>query len=75
VPHSTGINDTGDKFAASVNYTSGNLPPVLTTPAANFATSTASVVDFSGQQFWLQISTGINNTSKFATGVNDNGGK
>jgi hypothetical protein len=37
-----------------------NLPPVSTTPAANFATSSACVVDTSG---------------KFATGVNDAGGK
>jgi hypothetical protein len=37
-----------------------NLPPVSTTPAANFATSFTSVVD-----------TG----DKFATGVNDTGGR
>jgi hypothetical protein len=35
-----GINDTGGKFAANVNYTGGmtpaaNLPPVSTTLAAN----------------------------------------
>ncbi len=54
------INDTGGKFAAGVNDTGGNLPLVSTTPAANFATSFASVVD-----------TG----DKFATGVNDTGGK
>jgi hypothetical protein len=35
------------------------LPPVSTTPAANFATSFASVVDTGG---------------KFATGVNDTSG-
>ncbi len=28
-------NNTGGKFAAGVNETSGNLPPVSTTPAAN----------------------------------------
>jgi hypothetical protein len=37
-----------------------NLPPVSTTPAANFATSFTSVVDTGG---------------KFATSVNDTGGK
>jgi hypothetical protein len=37
-----------------------NLPPVSTTPAANFATSLTSVVDTGG---------------KFAAGVNDTGGK
>jgi hypothetical protein len=37
-----------------------NLPPVSTTPAANFATIFPSVVDTGG---------------KFATGVNDTGGK
>jgi hypothetical protein len=36
------------------------MPPVSTTPAANFATSFAKVFDISG---------------KFATGVNDTGGK
>jgi hypothetical protein len=36
------------------------LPPVSTTPAANFATSFPCVVDYGG---------------KFATGVNDTGGK
>jgi hypothetical protein len=36
------------------------LPPVSTTPAANFATSFTSVVDTGG---------------KFAAGVNDTGGK
>jgi hypothetical protein len=36
------------------------LPPVLTTAVANFATSFPSVVDTGG---------------KFATGVNDTGGK
>jgi hypothetical protein len=29
----TGINDTGGKFAFSVNDAGGNLPPVSTTPA------------------------------------------
>ncbi len=36
-----------------------NLPPVSATPAANFATSFASVVDTGG---------------KFAAGINDTGG-
>jgi hypothetical protein len=45
----TGVNDTG-----------GKLPPVSTTPAANFATSSPCVVDTGG---------------KFAAGVNDAGGK
>jgi hypothetical protein len=31
----TGVNDTGGKFATGVNDTGGNLPPVSTTPAAN----------------------------------------
>jgi hypothetical protein len=44
----TGINDTGGKFAT-----------VSVTPAANFATSLASVVDTGG---------------KFAAGINDSGG-
>jgi hypothetical protein len=48
-----------------------NLPPVSATPAANFYTIFASVVDTGGK-----FATGINDTSgKFATGVNDTGGK
>jgi hypothetical protein len=48
-----------------------NLPPVSTTPAANFANNFTSVVD-TGCKF----ASSVNNTSgKFATGVNDNGGK
>jgi hypothetical protein len=44
---------------------------VSTTPAANFATSFASVVDTDGK-----FATGVNDTGgKFATGVNDAGGK
>jgi hypothetical protein len=55
------------------------LPPVSTKPAANFATSFASVVDTSGN-----VATGVNDTcGKFAggsrwqiaTGINDTGGK
>jgi hypothetical protein len=44
---------------------------VSTTPATNFATSFASVVDTGGE-----FATGVNNTrGKFAPGVNDSGGK
>jgi hypothetical protein len=47
------------------------LPPVLTTPAANFATSFPSVVVTDGK-----FATGVNDTGgKFATGDNDTGGK
>ncbi len=47
------------------------MPPVSTTPAANFATSSTSVVDNGGK-----FATGVNDTgSKFAAGVNDTGGK
>jgi hypothetical protein len=46
----TGINDTGGKFPTGVNDTGGkNLQLVSTTPAANFATSFASVVDTGGK--------------------------
>jgi hypothetical protein len=41
-------------------FASKGAPPVSTTPAANFATSFASVVDTGG---------------KFAAGINDTGGK
>jgi hypothetical protein len=33
--YATGVNDTGGKFAAGVNGTGGKLPSVSTTPAAN----------------------------------------
>ncbi len=47
------------------------MPPVSRTSAANFATSSAGVVDNFGK-----FATGVNNTSGiFATGVNDAGGK
>jgi hypothetical protein len=56
----TGVNDTGGKFATCVNDTGGKLPPVSTTPAANlppvstkpaanFVTSSACVVDTGGK--------------------------
>jgi hypothetical protein len=48
-----------------------NLPPVSATPAANFYTIFASVVDTGGK-----FATGVNDTGgKFATGVNDACGK
>ncbi len=56
----TGVNDTGGKFATGVNDNGGKLPPVSTTPAANFATSSPCAVDTGG---------------KFAPSVNDAGGK
>jgi hypothetical protein len=67
----TGVNNTSGKFATGVNDTGGKLPPVLTTPAANFATSSPCVVDTGGK-----FATGVNDTGgKFAAGVNDTGGK
>ncbi len=46
------------------------MPPVSTTPAANFATSLASVVDTGGK-----FATGVNDAGgKFAAGINDTGG-
>jgi hypothetical protein len=52
-------------------FTSQGAPPVSTTPAANFATSSAGVVDTGGK-----FATSVNSTSgKFATGINDTGGK
>jgi hypothetical protein len=47
------------------------LPLVSRTPAANFATGNAGVVDIGGK-----VATGVNDTdSKFAAGVNNNGDK
>ncbi len=46
----TGVNDTGGKFATSGNLQpvvttlAANLPPVSTTPAANFATSSLELL-------------------------------
>ena len=52
-------------------FASQGLPPVSTTPAANFATSFPIVVDTGGK-----FATGVNDTGgKFATSVNDAGGK
>jgi hypothetical protein len=48
-----------------------NLPPVSTTPAANFAINFTSVFDTGGK-----FATSVNDTGgKFAAGVNDTGGK
>jgi hypothetical protein len=45
-----GINDTSGKFATGINDTSDKIfPLVSTTPAANFSTSFASVVDTGGK--------------------------
>jgi hypothetical protein len=49
------------------------LPPVSTTPAANFATSSPCAVDTGGK-----FATGVNDNDtggKFAAGVNGAGGK
>ncbi len=47
------------------------MPPLSTTPAANFAPSFACVVDTGGK-----FATGVNDTGgKFAAGVSDTGGK
>jgi hypothetical protein len=52
-------------------FASQFAPLVSTTPAANFSTSFASVVDIGGK-----FATSVNDTGgKFATGVNDTGGK
>ena len=40
----TGVNDTGGKFATGVNNTGGKLPPVSTTPAANLPPVSATPV-------------------------------
>jgi hypothetical protein len=40
----TGVNDTGGKFAAGVVKTGGNLPPALLTPAANLLPESLTAV-------------------------------
>jgi hypothetical protein len=67
----TGINNTGGKFAAKSMTPVANLPLVSATPVANFSTISASVVDTGGQ-----FPTSVNDTvGKFAAGVNYVGGK
>ncbi len=67
----TGVNDTGGKIAAGINDTGGKFATVSATPVTNFSTIFASVVDTGGK-----FSTGVNDTGgKFATGVNGAGGK
>ena len=47
------------------------MPPVYTTPAANFATNSPCFVDIGGK-----FATGVSDTGgKFDAGVNDAGGK
>jgi hypothetical protein len=55
----TGVNDTGGKIAARVNYIGGKFVTGMLTPATNFANGTTGFVLF----------------CKFATGVNDTGSK
>jgi hypothetical protein len=73
----TGINDTGCKFAtggklaAGVNYTNGKFATGINDTGGNFATGTTDVVDTGGN-----FATGVNETGgKFAACVNDTGGK
>jgi hypothetical protein len=48
-----------------------NLPLVSTTPAANFATDTADVIDTGGK-----FATGVNSIGgRFATNIKDTSGK
>jgi hypothetical protein len=57
-------------------FTSEGAPPVSTTPTANFASSSASVVDIGGKFATSTNNTGVNNTGgKLATSVNDASGK
>jgi hypothetical protein len=61
-----GVVDTGGNFTNHCH-----LPRGSTTPVANFATSSACVVDTGGK-----FPTGVNDTGgKFSSGVNDVGGK
>jgi hypothetical protein len=45
----TGVNDTGSKIAAGINDIGGKLPPVSTTPAANFATGINNTSETGGK--------------------------
>ncbi len=57
----TCVNDTGSKFAPSVNFTAANLPPVSTSPVANLPpVLTAPVVNFATGT--AGVDTGVNNT-------------
>jgi hypothetical protein len=44
----TTVVDTGDKFVVSIIDTSGNLPPVSTTPALRVEKFASGVVDTGG---------------------------
>jgi hypothetical protein len=77
----TSINDTAGKLPLVSTTPAQNLPPISTTPAANFATGLASgrwaVANLPtvSQHRW-KIANSINDTAnKFATSVNDTGGK
>jgi hypothetical protein len=50
----TCFNNTGGKFSADVNFTSG----ISTTPEANFSAGTAGVVD-TGGKLWEQYQTAV----------------
>jgi hypothetical protein len=64
----TGINDTGGKFATGINNTGGKIAAGINDTGGKFATG---ISDTGGK-----FATGVNDTGgKFATGVNDAGGK
>ncbi len=79
----TGVNDTGGKFATGVNDTCGKLPPVSTTPAANLPLS--GINDTGGKfchQFplccwhrWQICRRCQRYRRQIATGINDTGSK
>ncbi len=50
----TGVNDTGGKFATGVNDAGGKLPPVSTTPAANLPPVSLTPVANNGNNIRLQ---------------------
>jgi hypothetical protein len=43
------ISDTGGKFAGVTTTLVENLPPISTTPSANFANGTTGVIDTGGK--------------------------
>jgi hypothetical protein len=45
----TGVNDTGGKFATGVNDTGGKIAAVINDTSGKFATSSACVVDARGK--------------------------
>jgi hypothetical protein len=60
-----GVNDFGNKFAASVNDTGGKLPPVSMTPVVNLPPVTFTLCDDTFISSTVIVPAELNNTCRY----------